>query len=164
MEHVAFVRNVNQGQRGHPSTADLLEAFAAAGATATAFRSNGTLVFEAADPTDVAAAVEARLDRIVLSRPLAFVAEIVDRHGVGGEVHRRELTLFAEPEVDAGLAAIEAARRHCAVIDSGPGWALVENGRDRQSNGTPTLEAVLGRPATSRGLPTLVALIDRHAR
>ncbi|MFM2354033.1 MAG: hypothetical protein RLZZ608_1439, partial [Actinomycetota bacterium] len=30
--HVALLRNVNVGQRGHPSSDDLLRAFAAAGA------------------------------------------------------------------------------------------------------------------------------------
>jgi uncharacterized protein (DUF1697 family) len=45
--HVALLRNVNVGQRGHPSTDDLLSAFAAAGAThAVSFQSNGTPLVE----------------------------------------------------------------------------------------------------------------------
>ena len=57
----------------------------------------------------------------------------------------------------------EALRRRCAVTDHGPGWAIVTNDRDRQSNGTPAIEAALGVRATSRGLPTLVRLVDRFS-
>ncbi|MCW3493121.1 DUF1697 domain-containing protein [Microbacterium sp. SSM24] len=49
---VAFFRNVNQGQRGHPTTADLLGALADAGFTeAVTFQSNGTVVFSDAAPS-----------------------------------------------------------------------------------------------------------------
>ncbi|HWR85528.1 MAG TPA: hypothetical protein VN200_06005 [Rhodoglobus sp.] len=48
MLHVAFFRNVNQGQRGHPATAELVSAFG--DVEAVPFRSNGTLVFDAHDP------------------------------------------------------------------------------------------------------------------
>lgn len=172
MDHVAFFRNVNQGQRGHPSTADLVAAFDAAGAPgATPFRSNGTVLFDADDPFRAIAGAAAWLDAgsvyhgTIFTRTVDFVAGLVDRHSTGGEAHRRELTIFAEEaEVADSLAALQAASdRRCAIIDHGPGWAVVENDADRQSNGTPTLEAILARPATSRGLPTLIALVDRFA-
>lgn len=54
MLHVAFLRNVNQGRPGHPSTSDIAEAFASAGCDgARTFQSNGTVVFASADPRGV---------------------------------------------------------------------------------------------------------------
>ena len=44
MRCVAFLRNVNQGQRGHPSTADIIAGFADAGCPdVELFQSNGTV-------------------------------------------------------------------------------------------------------------------------
>ncbi|MCR2763794.1 hypothetical protein NQ152_09770 [Microbacterium sp. zg.B48] len=42
------MRNVNQGQRGHPSTDAILAGFADAGCPdAVTFQSNGTILFDA---------------------------------------------------------------------------------------------------------------------
>ncbi len=57
--------------------------------------------------------------------------------------------------------AREAARRRCRLLQTGPGWTVVLDERDRESNGTPVLERITGAPASSRGLPTLVQLVDR---
>ena len=77
-----------------------------------------------------------------------------------------ELTLFPAGHViaDDDTLAREAGRRRCAAIELGPGFAVVMNDNDRESNGTPTVQAVLGVPATSRGLRTLVRLVDRFGR
>lgn len=54
---VVLYRNLNQGQRGMPTTAQLRECLAAAGAQSVAtFQSNGTVVIEANDPQSVTAA------------------------------------------------------------------------------------------------------------
>ena len=173
MQHVAFLRNVNQGQRGQPSTADISAAFTAAGAPdAQTFQSNGTVVFVAADPGRVAEAARehlarhAGIDTPVMTRSLAFVEEIVDRNAEAADFSRRELTLFAPPgrPYDVEAVAAQATRRGCAVVEHGVDWAVVRNDADRQSNGTPALEAALGVPATSRGLPTLLRLVDRFCR
>ncbi|MEO6942062.1 MAG: hypothetical protein ABI238_01115 [Terrimesophilobacter sp.] len=51
MRSVAFFRNLNQGQRGCPTSATLDGAFAAAGASGIdLFQSDGTVVFSAHDP------------------------------------------------------------------------------------------------------------------
>ena len=66
MLHVAFVRNLNQGQRGHVSTTDLVAAFDDAGChDASPFQSNGTIVFsgEAAHAADAMCALAARTGR-----------------------------------------------------------------------------------------------------
>ena len=61
MKHVFLIRNVNLGQRGQPSTADLLGVFAAAGAVdAVSVQSNGTVIVESADASALAEAVDAK--------------------------------------------------------------------------------------------------------
>lgn len=170
--HVAFVRNVNLGQRGHPSTDDLLSAFAAAGATdALSFQSNGTIVFTAraaeadglAQDAVAALARAAGHEREVFTASLASLRLVVDEHGSALDTHRRELTLHGGPALEPdSVALLEAERRaHCTVLDSAPGWVVTLNLRDRQSNGTPLVEHVLGLPATSRGMPTLVRLFEK---
>lgn len=172
VHHVAFFRNVNQGQRGHPSTEDLLDAFRSVGVDdAAAFQSNGTVVFTAPDAATVPQAVRALLaergifDDAIEVRPLTFVERILVEHAAAPDGGRCELTLFDASRRlgDASLVRQEASRRRCAVIDDGPGWAVVRNDHDRQSNGTPSVQAVTGAPATSRGMPTLARLIERFA-
>lgn len=167
---VAFLRNVNQGQRGHPSTADLVDAFRAVGAgEVVAFQSNGTVVFTARDAAATAVGVRELLatkgvfDDAIEVRSLAFIERIVVDHAGAADGGRRELTMFdaAQRLGEASIVRHEASRRRCAVIDDGPGWAVVLNDQDRQSNGTPTVQAVIGAPATSRGLPTLSRLVER---
>lgn len=178
VHHVAFIRNVNQGQRGQPSTADLVGAFSDAGcADAVTFQSNGTIVFPAGprgvDGADaviadalVALAARSGLEREGFGMPLPTLGAIVDAHAGEPDAHRRELTLhsggvleMADPDV-----VREAAHRRCRVVDAGPGWAVLLNERDRESNGTPVVERLTGGPATSRGIPTLVRLVDRFSR
>ncbi len=170
--HVALVRNVNLGQRGHPSTEQVLHAFTKAGAvSATSVRSNGTIVLQAPDNEATAIAhravevlaVEAGVEREAFSMPLDALRALVAEHGVEGDSERRELTLHDGPALQSDdPRLIEAERRaHCTVLDSGPGWVVTLNHRDRQSNGTPLVEFVLGVPATSRGLSTLVMVCDR---
>ncbi|MET0859939.1 MAG: DUF1697 domain-containing protein [Microbacterium sp.] len=177
MMSVAFFRNLNQGQRGHLGAADLQHAFAEVGAREVhTFQSNGTVVFEADEPDAVGQDVHGRLaarglfDDVVIVRALAFVEDIVDSFTQFDDVQRHELTLFAGDgafERTAALPAsvtVAATRRRCAVVAHGPGWALVRNDRDGQSNGTPTIEAAVGSRATSRGLPTLLRLVKRFSR
>lgn len=169
---VAFFRNVNQGQRGHPSTADLLAAFADAGcADAVAFQSNGTVVFTSHDAADALADVRAALiarsgvDREVFGMPLRLVAEVVDAHAAASDAAHLELTLHAGGvlDVDDPVAIEEAAHRRCRLVAAGAGWTVTRNERDRESNATPVVERLTGGPATSRGLPTLMRLVDRFA-
>lgn len=170
VHHVAFIRNVNQGQRGHPSTTDLLASFADAGCPdAVAFQSNGTLVFSSATPDAVLAdallalAARSGLEREGFRMPLPDLARLVDVHAGQPDGNRRELTLHTGGVIDASDPAVirEASHRRCTVVDAGLGWAVLLNERDRESNGTPVVERLTGARATSRGIPTLVRLVDR---
>ncbi|MGZ8803806.1 MAG: DUF1697 domain-containing protein [Microbacterium sp.] len=173
MDHVALLRNLNQGQRSHPSADDLLAAFADAGADdAVAFQSNGTIVFSADDPQLVGIAVEGSLsarsggDHQVFCIPLTEVAAIVRIHSAEADAGRRELTLHRAGVIDIeDPEVVRAAERvRCAIADAGEGWIVTINQRERESNATPVAERLTGAPATSRGLPTLVRLIDRFGR
>jgi uncharacterized protein (DUF1697 family) len=172
VRHIAFLRNVNQGQRGHATSADILAAFADAGAGgAVAFQSNGTVVFAADDPRTVMAdamtALSARAGREHTGfwMPLPDLAALVEAHADQPDTARRELTLHTGGMIDHDDPAVRSAASHrrCEVVDAGVGWIVSVNERDRESNATPVAETLTGGPATSRGLPTLVRLIDRFA-
>lgn len=172
MRCVAFLRNVNQGQRGHPTTADIQDAFADAGVgDAALFQSNGTVVFAAADPDAVVAAAEAAIaarsgqPREVFWTPLATLVEVVDRWGDHPDLRRFEFTLHGGGALDPTDAAVidEAERHRCDVVDAGEGWTLVRNRIMAEGHATPTVETLTGGRASSRGLPTVVRLVRRFA-
>lgn len=170
MRGVAFMRNVNQGQRGHPSSADILAGFADAGCPeARTFQSNGTIVFDSLEPDETvesaAEAIAARsgVERDILWIPLADLVAIVDKHGARVEPHRHEFTLHRGGRIDQDDPATLKllAKAACSIVDAGPGWALIYNAVDGQGNATPLLEHLTGRRASSRGLPTIVRLVAR---
>lgn len=167
MRRVAFVRNLNQGQRGHVSTEQLVTAFRYAGChDVMPFQSNGTVVFAghavlAVDAMSALAA-SAGVERGVFTMGMDELVTLVHAHGFTEDAARRELTLHAPVRIPLDdHAAAQAARRRCALVETGVGWAVTVNERERESNATPVLERLTGGPATSRGLPTLVRLIDR---
>ncbi|MES1212573.1 MAG: DUF1697 domain-containing protein [Leifsonia sp.] len=170
MPSVAFLRNLNQGQRGSPSSAHLVEAFELAGAQGVAtFQSNGTVLFDAPDP-DVCAA--SAVDHLAVTSPWSDAAFVRSTEwlvalvaGVGSDetaFRRSELSLFDESL--SPLGSLPIAGKRCTVVSGGPGFALTENERDNESNATPTLERALGTAVTSRGLPTLSRLVEWLAR
>jgi uncharacterized protein (DUF1697 family) len=171
MRYVAFLRNVNQGQRGHPTTADIMAGFAAAGCLdATPFQSNGTIVFEADDPAVVADTVfttvaqRTGLERDVFWISFADVVAVVESHAAA-EPRGFEFTLHRGGAIDLGDPEVgrETARNRCEIVDIGTGWALVRNAVAGEGHATPTIERLTGDLATSRGLPTLVRLVNRFA-
>ena len=170
MRYVAYLRNVNQGQRGHPSTAMIRDAFAAAGChDVTTFQSNGTVVFGATEPDAVVADALAMLDSLGYPThgfvmPAPELAEIARAYAAAPEVSRMELTLHGGAAIDLDEDEVEraAAHRRCRFVASGPGWVVSVNERERESNATPVVEQVTGGPATSRSIGTVVRLARRH--
>lgn len=164
------MRNVNQGQRGHPSTADIVAGFADAGCPdVETFQSNGTVLFDSDGPAEVVAgaaeAIAARSgqEREILWVPLADLGAVVDRHGGAPDPRRYEFTLHGGGTLDPDDPEVVSATAigRCTIADAGPGWALVRNDVDGQGNATPVLERLTGGRATSRGLPTLIRLVSR---
>src|SRR4051812_17915980 len=140
MLSVAFFRNLNQGQRGSPSSSQLLEAFDLAGAPgATPFQGNGTVVFDALDPGACTLAVAAALAAVSSWSDTAFVrranwltAFMDDMRLDDAAVRRSELSLFDERVTLDGLLPIRGTR--CVVISGRAGFAVTENERDNESN------------------------------
>jgi uncharacterized protein (DUF1697 family) len=116
MRYVAFFRNVNQGQRGHPSTDDLLAHVHTAGGTgASAFRSNGTVVFDAESGHDVESRL--RMDaagplghRAVFVRPLDSLEQFATYSG-SPALGRLEVTVFDPAATLDDAAAVTSATR-----------------------------------------------------
>ncbi|MFB8145150.1 DUF1697 domain-containing protein [Microbacterium sp. NPDC056003] len=167
---MAFMRNVNQGQRGHPSTSDILAGFADAGCSdARTFQSNGTIVFESDEPARVvelaaeAIGVRSGVERGIRWIGLTELAAIIDANGSTHDAHRIEFTLHGGGPIDGRSPDVVAlaAEHRCSLVDTGPGWAVVRNDVDGEGHATPVLERLTGRRATSRGLPTIIRLVAR---
>ena len=151
MSQVAFFRNLNQGQRNSPSSAQLLEAFA--GAEPRLVRGNGTVLFTGA-PAVLAVAVAYLVehtgwDDVAFAREAGWLAGLLDR--IDEPEGRTELTLFDEGR----QLVLPVAGARCAVIRAGAGYAVTVNATEGISDATPTVEKVLGVRATSRGLSTI---------
>ncbi|MET0784522.1 MAG: DUF1697 domain-containing protein, partial [Leifsonia flava] len=167
---VVFFRNVNQGQRGHPSTTDLIGALTDAGfADIAGYRGNGTMVGAAIGPTsllaaDVADALAERSghvrDAFVL--PLDDVADIVDAFAPDSPAtaERLELSVFDPRHT---IDELPAPGIRCEVIASGTGWAVTRNELDDRSQATPSIERLIGSPVTSRGMSTMRGVVAKHA-
>lgn len=164
------MRNVNQGQRGHPSTDDIRAGFADAGCPdVVTFQSNGTILFDARSPGTVvdaaAAAIAARSgqERDIFWIRLNDVIAVVEKHGEASEPRRYEFTVHDGGAIDRENpeVAAEAERNRCEIVDAGPRWALVRNTIEGEGHATPTVERITGRRATSRGLPTMLRLVRR---
>lgn len=173
MTYVALWRNVNVGQRGHPTAAQLCALMTEAGAVdARSFQSNGTVVFEAASlasAEQIGAEAATRLaalspaDRDVRVVSMERIRELVHEFGPAADVDRREITFHPGDAISLDSEAVRAAeqRARATVLAAGRGWVAVANHRDRQSNGTPLIEHVTGARATSRSVMTLMRLCDR---
>jgi uncharacterized protein (DUF1697 family) len=162
MRHVAFLRNLNQGQKGSPSSAALVDAFERAGAVDVALiQGNGTVLFDASSPrecADAAARVLAESSPwhdVVRLRGLEWIVRVVaEMEGLPVPDPRCvELSLFEEGANPPTALPIDG--RRCRVVAGGAGYAITVNERANESNATPTLERALGVAVTSRGLPTL---------
>ncbi len=162
---VAFFRNLNLGQPRSPSRDQLLAAFAAEGATdVLSHQSNGTVAFaSSAEPQTVADGVVVRLAPVCdyAGRALVRPVRWLDALSLDGLPDGCELTLFDGPAEFPEPLPWDPARGEVTVLAADSRHAIVRNHRDRRSNGTPVIEALLGVPATSRGVETVLRLLAR---
>lgn len=168
---MAFFRNMNLGQRRSPTRAQLLHAFAEAGASGTeSFRSNGTVVFIAREPARTARRVVSALTEVcgyadaVMVRPERWVRGLADQLAAdaldpgatevsvfdGHGAFPRPLPWTPEP---GRVTVLRADARHAVSVNAKP----------RTSVATPVLERLLAVPVTSRGLSTILRLGRRIA-
>jgi hypothetical protein len=165
MRSVVFFRNVNQGQRGHPASAQLVECLTAAGLRdPRGFQSNGTYVVEGDAAAALPAAVDALCaatgrDEAAFALPLAVVAQAVAEFGAefGHDGDRVEFSVFE------GALAVDVPFRGvaCTVEAAGEGWAFTRNDHDGAGQATAQLERLLGSRVSSRGMPTMLRLLAR---
>jgi len=165
-QHVAFFRNLNLGQRGSPTTRQVLQAFAEAGATeASSVRVNGTVIFCSSSPAHTRDRACSWLIRhsdwsdIAPVRPAGWVRDLADHlASVDGNVevsfydgrHDFPEALPWRPE-SGRLTVVRADRRHAIAVNDEP----------RTSYATPVLERLLGLRVTSRGAATVLAVAQR---
>jgi len=178
-KRAAFFRNTNLGRVGSPTRAQLEQTFLDSGAaTASSFRVNGTLVFEAdsaRSAMDILQAATATLRSVAglrepgCVRSLAALRRLPWSEVFAGvdpaDVH--ELTVsFACGKVNSTLALPQSTDRQDAVVL----WlerdnALSVTRRIMSGPGSPNmlLERLTGVPFTSRSLGTIQRLIAKHA-
>lgn len=163
MTCVAFFRNLNQGQRGHVTTAQLVDAFVAGGGREVRpVRSNGTVIFEADEAERCLAAVLEQLHGasawgdVGFVRDAAWLAERAGEFPADVAPPLVELSLF-----DGEFAhPLPLAGKGCSVIRAGVGYAITVNDAMGTSQATPTLERALGTPVTSRSASTVRLVLD----
>lgn len=166
---VAFFRNMNLGQARSrsPRSPELLDAFAAAGATgAVNFQTNGTVIFSGDEPAALAESVVLRLTAatgyadLVVVRSAGWLIDTVadlDRDVPAGEV-----ALFDAPRLpELDLPHVERGATGQLVVHAlGFGHAVTSATGAGISAG-PVLTRLLGVPVTCRGIPTMLRLSAR---
>ena len=177
MKVVAFYRNVNLGQRGSPTRAELEGALAEAGAShPQSFQTNGTAVFEAGSLRE-ARAIEARAGAIMRAacglkepaftiefEPLARLVAEAPFAGAG-EATELAATFMADESLARLSAPFASPQGDVAVIRVTPFVALSVCRRQGTGPGYPTpfFEKLLGAPVTTRGWGTIERLAARHS-
>jgi len=179
VKFVAFLRNVNLGQPGSPTRAQLESAFLQAGASeAASFMSNGTLVFSVP---------RSRLARGTAKRAceiLSHVCGLKEPVFVSGLTHLAQLVAedpfaqfaasaisercmsFFEPKAAARLRPpLESERKDCLIfrIRDGEALSITRTIGGKTGYPTPVLEKTLNSPVTTRSWTTIVRLVKRHA-
>ncbi len=164
-QHVVFFRNLNLGQRGSPTRAQLLAAFESAGATdVVSVRSNGTVAFRSSAPVSTRDLVCSRLIGgtdwcdVAPVRAATWVLGLGERLAeVEGHV---EVSFFDGRRSFPAPLPWRPDRGRVTVVAADGRHAIAVNDEPRTSYATPALEALLGVPVTSRGAETVLRLAD----
>jgi len=88
----------------------------------------------------------------VFVRDAEWVHEVVALVGPKADA-ATEVTVF-DPAIGLAVALPHRSRR-CTVVAAGPGFVIVVNDRPGLSDGTPTIEGLIGSAASSRSVSTL---------
>jgi uncharacterized protein (DUF1697 family) len=178
MKFIAFLRNVNLGQRHSPTRAQLESAFLQAGASmAASVMSNGTLVFSVADST-IAKSTSDRASEILkqvcgLNEP-AFVRSLSHLAEPAAEdpfadfgnlaVHERCISIFDRQAIVQVEWPLESQRGDCIIfrIDDGEALSVTREVNGKAGYPTPVLESALNVPVTTRSWTTLLRAIEKY--
>jgi uncharacterized protein (DUF1697 family) len=177
MKVVAFVRNINVGQKGFPSRPQLEQAFLAAGArSAMSFQSNGTVVAEVEDGMRLELLgdgageylrAECGFGEAIFVRELAAIRAAVGEDPYAGiedtGYPHRYVSYYDYAGDPAGMFPLASAKGDCLVF-AGTGqeaYSVAKEIRGVSGYPTPLLEKRLGVPVTTRSWTTLVRLVGR---
>lgn len=179
MKFVAFLRNVNLGQRHSPTRAQLEAAYLQAGAGAAAsIMSNGTVVFTAAGGPEARAISERA--RVILGT-VCGMREPIFVSGLGRLARLAAEAPFATAAAEGAAAPcisfftptprprltlpLSSPNGDCVVfrLSAGLALSLTRTVRGKTGYPTPVLEHALRRPVTTRAWATLLRVIARHA-
>lgn len=168
MTSVAFFRNLNLGHPGSPTSAELVEVFGGPGA-ARCFQSNGTVVFEAADPEKavdqaVVALRAAGYWHPVIVRTLEQVRCALEdapsadpREGI----YRSMISFYDLHEIPAVQLPYRSLDGLVEIRILNPAFAHSVCWKPRRTAGnvTGSLEQLLSVPVTTRTVATLERLV-----
>ena len=182
MKVVAFIRNINVGQKGFPSRPQLEQAFLAAGArSAVSFQSNGTMVAEVADGARLELLrdgageylrAECGFGEAIFVRELEAIRAAVGADPYGGIAaagidstkYPHQYVSYYEYAGDlAGVFPLESAKGDCLVF-RGTGqeaYSVAKEIRGVSGYPTPLLEKLLQVPVTTRSWTTVVRLVGK---
>lgn len=179
MKYAAFFRNVNLGHPRCPDRQQLEAAFRSAGASsATAFQTNGTLVFEAEPGQPGAEVVEGACRRLqaacdlrepVFVRGIDYLAQVVALDPFAAvdpaTCHDRFVSFLQSAHVLAPATGLQSPRGDVEVIAVTPAEVLCVNRLSGRTPGSPNafLERQLASPLTTRTWNTLLRLVQRFA-
>lgn len=166
---MAFFRNMNLGQARSrsPRSAELLDAFTAAGATtALNFQTNGTVIFTGVEPAALAEAVGSRLTAVtgyadlVVVRSAAWLVDTVGHIDPG--LTAGEFVLFDAPSPpDLVLPHVEPAATGELVVHALTRDHAVTSATGAGISAGPVLTRLIDVPVTCRGIPTMRRLVAR---
>lgn len=166
---VAFFRNMNLGQARSrsPRSSDLLDAFAAAGATtAVNFQTNGTVIFTGDEPATLAKSVVTRLTAVtgyadlVVIRSAAWLIDTVSH--IDPDLLAGEIALFNVPGLpDVVLPHVERVPTGELVVHALTCDHAVTSATGAGISAGPVLTRLIGVPVTCRGIPTMRRLLAR---
>ncbi|NHB83632.1 hypothetical protein G7085_00060 [Tessaracoccus sp. HDW20] len=166
---MAFFRNMNLGQARSrsPRSPELLDAFAAAGATsAVNFQTNGTVIFSGDEPAALAESVVTRLTaataytHLVVVRSTAWLIDTVGH--IDPDLPTGEVALFnADRLPELVLPHVERAPTGELVVHELTSGHAVTSVTGAGISAGPVLSRLIGVPVTCRGIPTMRRLAAR---
>ncbi|WP_183643749.1 DUF1697 domain-containing protein [Neomicrococcus lactis] len=172
MKYVALFRNLNLGQKGSPSSGELLDAFGGP-EVATNFQTNGTVVFETTDLESTKNLVKTRLAEsgylqsfsVLTLEEMAEFAAQAPQVDPAGNVYRVMASFFDAPEEPQIALPLRSKNNLVEVrsISRNHAWSLTWKPNSSVGNVTGLLEEHLGVPVTSRTASTVGRLVKKFS-